>query len=84
MESLADSEITNSVCCGGARKLDSDGWLVGWGGTATIGEYKADHSRVFKLRFTEAGANLYRAFPVPTGRISAAELRQGMDAMFPR
>ena len=84
LESLSDPDISSSVCCGGARKLDSDGWLVAWGANGTIAEYAADKSRIFKLRFTEGGATLYRAFPVITGRISAAQLRQGMDSMFPR
>lgn len=81
VESLSDSEIPTSVCCGGARKLSSNGWLVAWGGNPVIAEYAADKSRIFKLHFTDTGAVLYRAFPVPGGRISAA---QGMDSMFPR
>jgi hypothetical protein len=84
LESLGDPDIPSSICCGGARKLDSDGWLVAWGGNGTIAEYAADKSRVFKLRFPDSGATLYRAFPVATARISAVQLRQGMDSMFPR
>jgi hypothetical protein len=84
VETQADSDITNSVCCGSARKLDSNGWLVTWGGNGVIGDYAADNSRIFKLRFTLPGSTLYRSVAVPTGRISAAALRLGMDAMFPR
>jgi Arylsulfotransferase (ASST) len=84
VERLTDPDITSSNCCGSARKLDSGGWLMGWGTSAnpTIAEYAADHSRVFKLAFS--GAFSYRAFPVPRGRISADQLRQAMDAMHPR
>ena len=82
VESLADSEITASSCCGGARKLGSNGWLVAWGGQPVFAEYGADGSRVFKLQIP--GANTYRAVPVPTTRIGAAQLRSAMDSMFPR
>jgi hypothetical protein len=84
VESFRDPDIPDSICCGSARKLGGGGWLVAWGGTSTISEYEGDHSRVFQLRVTSAGSSLYRAFPVPLGRVSAAQLRQGMDAMFPR
>jgi hypothetical protein len=82
VESRADSEITASPCCGGARKLDSNGWLVAWGGQPVFAEYGAGGSRVFKLQIN--GANTYRAVPVPTTRLSAAQLRGAMDSMFPR
>ena len=82
VESLADSEIPTSSCCGGARKLNSNGWLVAWGGQPVVAEYGADGSRRFKLQI--AGATLYRAIPAPTTRITAAQLRAAMDSMFPR
>jgi hypothetical protein len=82
LESVADTDIATSGCCGGARKLDSSGWLLAWGGQPVVAEYSADGSRRFRLQIT--GATLYRAVPVPTARLSAERLRQGMDAMFPR
>ena len=81
-ESVSDSEIVNSPCCGGARRLGSGGWLVQWGGQPVVGEYAADGSRRFKLQIP--GGSLYRAVPVPVTRLSAAQLRQAMDTMFPR
>ena len=83
LESLRDPDVTGSLCCGSSRKLGSGGWLVGWGSITApvIGEYAADGSRLFKLRYPNAFS--YRAFPVPAGRVSAAQLRQGMDAMAP-
>jgi hypothetical protein len=81
-ESVADPDIPTSVCCGSARKLASGGWLVDWGGQPVAAEYGADGSRRFKLQVT--GSTLYRAVPVPTARLSAQRLRDGMDAMFPR
>jgi hypothetical protein len=81
-ESVSDSEIVNSPCCGSARRLGSGGWLVQWGGQTVVGEYAADGSRRFKLQIP--GGSLYRAVPVPVTRLSAAQLRQAMDTMFPR
>lgn len=79
VEKLSDPQVTNSSCCGTASKLDSGGWLVDWGGNPTVREYAADGSRISTLTFDTFFS--YRAFPVPHGRISAAALRQGMDAM---
>ena len=81
VEALADADFPTSVCCGGARRLDSGGWLLQWGGNPAIAEYAADGSRIFRLGIP--GVNLYRAFPIPAGRISAARLRDGMDSMAP-
>jgi Arylsulfotransferase (ASST) len=83
LEAVGDSEITSSPCCGSSRKLGSGGWLIGWGNLVSpvIGEYAANGSRVFKLQYPNAFS--YRAVPVPPGRVSAAELRQAMDAMAP-
>jgi Arylsulfotransferase (ASST) len=80
LESLTDSEVTNSLCCGSARKLASGGWLVGWGTIVApmIGEYASNGSQLFELRYPDAFS--YRAFPVPTGRVTAQQLRDGMDA----
>ena len=84
LESLSDPEAPKSPCCGSARKLASSGWLVGWGVLLSpmIGEYAADGSRLSRLDYPDTFS--YRAFPVPTGSISPAQLRQGMDAMAPR
>jgi hypothetical protein len=82
VESLSDGDVSTSVCCGGARRLPTGGWLVAWGGTPTYAEYASGGSRIFRLDLK--GTLAYRAFPVATGRIAAAALRQGMDTMFPR
>jgi hypothetical protein len=78
---LTDAELTSSPCCGSARRLASGGWLIGWGALAhpIVAEYASNGTRLFRLRYPDAFS--YRAFPVPPGRVSAAELRQGMDAM---
>jgi Arylsulfotransferase (ASST) len=82
IESVADPDIPTSPCCGSARKLDSNGWLVAWGGQPVVAEYGVDGTRLVKLQIN--GASLYRAVPVPAARLSAQQLRQAMDTMFPR
>jgi hypothetical protein len=82
VESLSDSSITASGCCGSARKLSTGGWLIAWGGLPTVSEYTATGARVSSLAFPPFFS--YRAVPVEPGRLSAAALRGGMDAQFPR
>jgi Arylsulfotransferase (ASST) len=82
VESVTDAEITTSACCGGARSVDSNGWLIAWGGQPVVGEYDATGSRTSNLRII--GATLYRAVPVPSTRLGAERLRTAMDSMFPR
>ena len=83
LESHTDPEVTLSPCCGSARKLPSGGWLIGWGDLTNpvVGEYTSAGTRLFKLRFPTVFS--YRAFPVPPGQVSAAQLRAGMEAMSP-
>lgn len=82
VESLVDPAIGPSSCCGSARKLPGGGWLIGWGGVPSVGEYDAQGTR--RLSLTFSGGFSYRAFPVPAGRISVEQLRAGMDAQHPR
>jgi hypothetical protein len=81
LEAVSDPLVTTSACCGSSRKLASGGWLVGWGSIVSpvIGEYAANGTALYRLRYPDAFS--YRAFPVPPGRITAQELRDGMDAM---
>ena len=83
VQTISDPAISSSFCCGSARELGSGNWLIDWGRTGTVGEYQSDGSLVFKLQFSN---NLfsYRAFPVPSGQLSADSLRQAMTTMFPR
>jgi hypothetical protein len=73
-----------SHCCGSARRLGNGHWLIAWGKdqtgkTGPIGGYKPNGARTFLLTF-ELGFS-YRAEPVPTGAVTAADLRQAMTAM---
>ncbi len=86
VESVTDPDAQASQCCGSARKLPSGDWLIGWGRIPTdgplnrfIGGYNSSGQRIFQLQLPYGF--FYRAFPVPSGRITAQQLRKGMNAM---
>jgi len=83
IDSLTDSDIPTSGCCGGARRLPAGGWAVSWGYSSLIGEYDNQGNRVFSLRYP-TGAFSYRVVPVLDNELSATDLRQGMNDQFPR
>jgi hypothetical protein len=76
---ITDPDVPTSNCCGSARRLGNGDWLIAWGQQNPIGGYKPDGTRTFLLSFN--GNYTYRAEPVPGGAVTAADLRQGMDAM---
>jgi hypothetical protein len=82
--SIKDPDVPKSHCCGSARRLGNGHWLIAWGKdqtgkTGAVGGYKPNGARTFLLTF-ELGFS-YRAEPVPTGAVTAADLRQAMTAM---
>jgi hypothetical protein len=84
VQSTSDPEIPASHCCGSARLLPNQDWLIDWGegslqGTGSIGGYEPDGTRTFLLTFDSTFS--YRAQPVPARAATAQDLRQGMDAM---
>jgi hypothetical protein len=86
VETVTDPDAAASQCCGSARKLPSGDWLIGWGRTPVggpinrfVGGYNSSGQRIFQLELPYGF--FYRAFPVPSGRIKAQELRAGMNAM---
>jgi hypothetical protein len=81
LESITDPEVSSSNCCGSARRLGNGDWLIDWGLNRPIGGYTPDGRRTFLLSFDSDFS--YRAQPVPTGAVSAQELRQAMDAIYP-
>jgi hypothetical protein len=83
VESVSDPNVTSSFCCGSARRSASGSWLMSWGGNSIVTEFAPDGSRTFELTFGN-GLFSYRAFPVPDGLLSAAALRAGMNAQYPR
>jgi len=82
VDEVSDPTVTGSVCCGSARMLANGNWLISWGGDPVVGEYRPDGTPVFRITFD--GLFSYRIVPVAAGRLSAAELRAGMDAIASR
>ena len=76
---ITDPAIGTSLCCGSARMLADGNWEVSWGGDDVVGEYEPDGTPLFRMTFD--GLFSYRAEPVEESRLSAAELRAGMNAM---
>ena len=80
LQSISDPDVSVSNCCGSARRLGNEDWLIDWGQNQPIGGYKPDGKRTFLLRFDSNYS--YRAEPVPSGAVSAKDLRAAMSAMY--
>lgn len=86
LESISDPEIPISYCCGSARRLPNQDWLIGWGQqtpggspAGAIAGYKPDGERTFLLRFNSTFS--YRAQPVPPRTLTREALRKAMTAI---
>lgn len=83
VESFGDPQVTDSFCCGSARRFADGSWLVSWGGSPLIRGYDADHRLNFSLKFDGRGFS-YRAVPFTHTDVTRSELVAGMDSMHPR
>lgn len=83
IEQVTDAAAPNSGCCGSARKLPGGDWVTEWGQNALVTELAPNGSLVFRLRFDDPFFS-YRAAPVLFGTINRTDLRNGMDAQYPR
>jgi arylsulfotransferase ASST len=81
LQSITDPGVPKSNCCGSARRLPNRDWLIDWGKNNPICGYNRSGKRTFRLTFDSNFS--YRAEPVPTGVLSAPDLREGMRAMAP-
>jgi hypothetical protein len=81
IEQVTD-DVLASPCCGDARKLPGGDWVIDWGGSPYVTELAPSGKRVFRLTFGDFST--YRVAPVPFGTLSRSDLRNGMDAQFPR
>ena len=82
VESVTDPKVPASICCGSARRLNSGGWLVGWGGNnerGIIGFYDSKGRPVSRL--WTAGGFSYRAYPMTGEFPSRNRLIRAMDAI---
>jgi hypothetical protein len=80
LEGFDEGDEPYSGALGSARKLPGGNWVVGWGGTTLTTERTPSGRRVFYLRFN-GDMHSYRSFPIPRGRLSAQQLRKGMNAV---
>jgi hypothetical protein len=80
VENLGEGSIPTSGWGGSARKLPGGNWVVYWGGSNLMTEQTPAHKNVLELDFG-GDKYSYRAFPIPHGRLTARQLRQGMDAI---
>lgn len=81
VEEITDPDVPVSLCCGSARKLPSNDWLISWGGTpegGVVGAYDHRGRELFELRARDGFP--YRALPVEEAYVTIRELRQGMNA----
>ncbi len=83
IESVSDSRVPRSVCCGSSRRLDGGNWVSAWGGNSLVTEQSAGGNPIFSLTLG-GGLFSYRANPVEHGVLSADTLRDGMDSQHPR
>jgi hypothetical protein len=79
LETVVYPAATYSGAVGSARKLPGGNWAVYWGGTRFYTEQTPDGAAALTLTFPARGG--YRHVPVLPGRVSARELRRGMNRM---
>jgi arylsulfotransferase ASST len=80
VENLGEGAIPTSGWGGSTRKLPGGNWVTYWGGSNLMTEQTPSHENVLELEFL-GDRYSYRAFPIPRGRLSAQQLRLGMNAI---
>ena len=80
IERITEPDVSISKWGGSARKLPGGNWVVCWAGAPVITEQTPAGRVLLSLRFT-GDERSYRAQPLSPGRLRAAALRRGMDAM---
>jgi hypothetical protein len=79
LETIEHPAAPFSHAVGSARKLPGGNWVVYWGTSPVYTEQTPDGATVLRLEFPNRGG--YRFAPVLPGRVSAGELRRGMNRM---
>ena len=84
VETVADSRVVASLCCGSAQRMPGGNWVMTSGsGSNWVTELTASGRPVLTLTMP-TGLFTYRVDAIEPGRLSAAALRAGMDAQAPR
>jgi hypothetical protein len=78
IDSVEDELVSDSACCGSARRVGGS-WLLGWGGGRFTTEIDRRGRRAFELRVPDL---TYRATPID-GAIGKRALRRGMNRRVP-
>lgn len=78
VEEFMDSRVSNSGCCGSARRLADGHWLINWGEHDFFTEM-ASGVPVLTVQYSTNGTFSYRSIPVLPGGILPTTLRDGMD-----
>lgn len=81
--SVTDSRAPSSFCCGSARVLPGGDWVADWGSNPFFTEVTSTGTPVYTVNWTDPGAFAYRAIPIMPGTYTSAQLRAGMNTMFP-
>jgi hypothetical protein len=82
--SVTDPRAPSSFCCGSVRLLRGGDWVAAWGFNPLFTEMTPSGTPVYTVQYTDPGEFSYRVTPISGGLYSAAELRSGMNAQFPR
>ncbi|MSX03137.1 MAG: hypothetical protein F2813_08275 [Actinobacteria bacterium] len=84
IETVRDSRVKASLCCGSARRMPGGNWVMtSGGGSNWVTELTSKGRPVLTLTMPQE-LFTYRADAIEPGRLSAAALRAGMDAQAPR
>src|ERR1051325_4500797 len=51
VEQATDADVTDSICCGSARKLSGGNWAMSWGANPYVTESTSAGQRVFRMTF---------------------------------
>lgn len=84
LQSITDSRVQSSGCCGSARLLPGGDWVMAWGQSPDITELTSAGTPVYTVTWTDSGVFSYRVLPINPGFYSAQQLRTGMNAQYPR
>jgi hypothetical protein len=81
---VRDTRVPFSVCCGNATRLAGGNWAVAWGGgSSLVSEITRRGRPVIEMAMPDQ-LFTYRVNAIEPGRLSASDLRAGMDAQYPR
>jgi hypothetical protein len=79
VESVGDPHVAASFCCGSARRVGPNDWVVGWGGNGVASE-TVGNVRQYALTFSSG--IIYRMLPLTSAQVSPVQLDAAMDSRF--